>query len=646
MTLENFVDHTFLETFPEKLPGYQLRQGQLAYAQLVTQGLLTEKHVIAEAGTGIGKSFGYLIPVIGYIQRTEKRVVVSTGTIALQEQLFFRDLPFLLEILGLSLEYTLAKGKQNYLCRRHLDEGLMQQELFQIDLMEQIVSWVRSTLTGDKDELPVVPGQLWENLKVDENCTGNKCFYQHNCFYLQARKKWEQCNLVICTHHLFFSDLKIRLETPGSAAILPEYDVVVFDEAQHLEDTARLALGHEVSNYQIARLGRQIRKAMFFQELAPEEAKTIADTLNLLEKENREAFKSFAIQRKVPSRFSLPVPDLKIDRLIQLLTGLAKKLQNPTTAEFVNAEDTQRQKLADQVETLKNKLDMISGEPQEGNINWAEVEWHQNREAKVTLRANPIAVADLLANNLFQVTAPVVITSATIGTNGTFQYVKNRLGLATDLELSVPSPFNYRDQCLLYLPTNLPFPHESGYNQAMVPVIKEILEKTQGRAFVLFTSVKALEEVHQLLAPSLPWTVYKQGENSKRVLLENFKSDIHSVLFATASFWEGVDVQGESLSCVIIDRLPFAVPTDPVSQARAQLIRAGRGNDFWELFLPEAILKLKQGFGRLIRTNQDRGVVAILDKRVTMKTYGQHFLNTLPRCRTIQSLEVLDHFLT
>ncbi len=647
--LDLFVDTTFRERFARALPGYEPRVPQLQMARLVARGLEEGRHVIAEAGTGTGKSLAYLVPAIGHAVREGRRVLVSTGTIALQEQLVGKDIPFLQQHLGVQFRAALAKGKGNYLCKQRLDEEQAQPAFALDEAAQAILRWSKATETGDKSDLPFAPNGAWDMVCADDSCTGRKCGYYDTCFYYQAKRRLEEAHVVVCNHALFFADMKVRLASGGAAGVLPPAATVVFDEAHHLEQAAIGALGTEASNRRLGWLVRRIRKSEWFTGLEQADMRQVGQLLQQLEEENDRVF-GLALSLKPDGEQAYRLPADALDRLEtgRLLDGLGAlwRLVEPAPGVDYGRLDEQqakRRKLADLVEGLRADLVTIL-RGQEEAVSWAEVEERQGRDARVILHSTPISVAERLREHLFRNNATAVLASATISAGGRFDYLRQRIGLDDALEMVVASPFDYWDQCQLYVATHLPEPGERGWLEAAIPVIEQLLHASRGRAFVLCTSYRTMEEIHRALASRLPWRCLKQGEAPKGRLIEEFKRDVSSILFATASFWEGVDVQGEALSLVIIDKLPFSVPSDPVAQARAEAVEARGGSAFMELSVPEATIRFKQGFGRLIRSRADRGVVAVLDKRLITKRYGQTFLRSLPKVRVTDRLEDVKAF--
>jgi len=439
---------------------------------------------------------------------------------------------------------------------------------------------------------------------------------------------------VICNHALFFTDLNIRDHSEGLASLLPQYQIVVFDEAQHLEKAAQKTMGAEVSNMRLPVLLFQLRNREGCNYDAIQKALALND----------EFFAAVAAGNGAGSGNFLMRDDPNIAALGE---ELLKAVKN--TVDLFD-----RDCISDREDALFSCLERYNGDLQEilsardlNRVYWVE-QSRTNRRLLITLHATPLDVSESLSQLLFEredVTS-VIMTSATLSVCGDYSYFKASVGCLAAQELSVASPFNYEEQCLLYLPDGLPDPKRPDFYEQVTPFIEEILIKTEGRAFVLFTSYRGLNEVYERLAARLPWAVLKQGDLPKQRLLGSFRQDIHSVLFATASFWEGVDVPGEALSCVILVKLPFAVPDDPITEAKIKAIELSGGNPFLSYSLPEAVIRFKQGFGRLIRTREDRGIVAILDPRIRSRWYGRYFLRSLPKCREISSLENLNVFLT
>ena len=621
------IERIFREILPGHMPGYEPREQQIQLAHLVARGLESGQHVTAEAGTGTGKSLAVLVPAV-HRAAVERRgqVVVSTGTIALQEQYANKDVPFLRKVLAdADIHFTaaLAKGKGNYVCKSRLfDFGRM----FGFDADAQtrnFLTWAATTPTGDKAELTEEPGPNWSQVCVDDSCTGVKCPFFADCHYYAAKSHWAEADILICNHKLLLLDIA----TGGR--ILPPHTAVILDEAHHLEAEALDVFGAEVSNYRVPVLLNEAKKLLLADDQLLISAARAA---------NADLFQTVIAAQRGQDRARLqPLnehlvtePILSLGAVAQTLEGLSDKADN----------------LASRAYEIINDLRLVTQPPAGEFVAWAEIARPKapgEPPAKIVLHATPTDVAGYLRSDLFG-TGPVIMTSATLAANGRFDYLRRSVGCPASLEMAAESPFNYAQQGILFIPRGLPDPKSPDYYPQITPLIEQLLLHTDGRAFVLFTSYRGMNEVYSSLAGRLRWTVLRQGDAPKAQLLEQFKRDGNAVLFATASFWEGIDVVGEALSAVIIDKLPFPSPVDPVVEAKCEAIKRRGGNDFRDYFLPEAILKLRQGVGRLIRSESDRGLVAILDSRLLEKGYGRQVIDSLPPFRRLSSLENIGLF--
>lgn len=626
------VEEVFRHTLPDQVPGYELREQQVEMALVVERALRRGDHLLAEAGTGTGKSFAYLVPLALSLADGEDRAVVSTATIALQEQLIKKDIPFLERVLGLDFRAQLAKGKGNYLCLLRLEEEPRQMALFeeQEDLLH-LRRWAQQTRTGDRSELDFEPGEWWHRLCPDEACTGRKCLYYRDCFFFKARQRLKDARIIVCNHTLFFIDLSLKWSSNGNAGLLPDYRAVVFDEAQHVEDTARRAMGLEVSSLSLPSILFQLRR----REGCNLEAVQMALALN------DDFFAKVAAANPGGSSGLLPDDPGLVSRGEELVAA-AEQVAVSFSPDLVGDRE---EALLNCVKNFSRDLRKILTGNDPNRVYWFE-KTQTKRRLLVNLYSTPIDVSGELASLLFgsDTISSVIMTSATLSVGGDFSYLKAAVGCPAAEQVVVASPYDYRQNCLLYLPDDLPDPREPDFHTRVAPVIQEILQQSRGRALVLFTSYKGMNETYQVLKANQPWTILRQGERPKQQLLELFREDLHSVLLATASFWEGIDVQGESLSCVIMVKLPFAVPDDPITRARYRVLEQAGGNPFLSFSLPEAVIRLKQGFGRLIRSRSDRGVVAILDPRIRTKWYGRQFLGSLPECRVTSRLDDVEDF--
>jgi len=640
-------------------PAYEFRRGQLVMAQGVEQALAENRHLIVEAGTGTGKTLGYLLPIL----RSGKRVVISTATKALQEQLFYKDVPFLDRVFYPNGDGHLAvcymKGRNNYLCRQKLYDLTNQpilNGLEEIDQFRTISEWEKITETGDRAELASLPESslLWSKLDArTEACIGKKCANFDRCFITEMKRRAAESDIIIVNHHLFFADLAIKRESDGApdAGILPDAAAVIFDEAHELESVAAEYFGVSVGNLRFDDLARDIDTTLRQKELLT--AEIMAETARLRERANY----FFSVLPPGDGRFAFTDRDGFLEehgddydsltntlkRLVSLLRSIPNKPDE--VHNFVRRSDELLVQLSFVLESNnKNTVYWIERRGEARKPGRREAGRFERTSRFVFLQATPIDLSQILRQVLFDEIPTAVLTSATLAVNGGFDYVRRRLGIENARELIVPSHFDYANQAIFYVPPDMPDPRDSSFPARAAEVIREILNITQGRAFCLFTSYAQMHEVHDRLLGELDFPMLLQGMAPKNALLDEFRATPHSVLFATSSFWQGVDVQGESLSCVIIDRLPFAVPNDPVVAARINAISEDGGNAFFEYQVPSAVIALKQGFGRLIRSLNDRGALILLDNRIVKQRYGRVFVNSLPPYRRTIRIEDVEHF--
>jgi ATP-dependent DNA helicase DinG len=634
-------------------PAYEFRRGQLQMAQAVEQALSERRHLIVEAGTGTGKTLAYLLPVI----RSGRRVLISTGTKNLQEQLFHKDVPSLERALFPNGESKLRvcymKGRANYLCRKKLYDLTDQPVLSGLEEIEQyraIAAWEKSTPSGDRAELASLPetSALWPKLDARaETCLGQKCSAFDRCFITEMHRRAMESDIIIVNHHLFFADLAIKQasEYAPDAGILPEVGAVIFDEAHELEDVAGSYFGVSVSNLRVEDLLRDVEASLQRNHLLS--ATMLSATRSL--RERSQFFFSllppgegrFAFQNR---REFLEENGDEFIALMQALLRLGAELENlPHKPEEVF-------NFARRTEELRSQLAFLMESEDRNTVFWIERRGGRGaaglpaRQRNVFLQATPIDVAPILKNCLFSQLECAVLTSATLAVGGSFDYIRQRLGVEHAREMVLPSHFDYPNQAVLYLPPDLPDPRTPQFAARAADRIRRLLEITQGRAFCLFTSYAQMNEIYQRLLGELEYPMLLQGDAPRGALLEEFRLTPNAVLFATSSFWQGVDVQGQQLSCVIIDRLPFAVPSDPVVAARVRSVDEAGGNAFLQYQVPSAVITLKQGFGRLIRSLHDRGLLCLLDNRILKKQYGRVFLESLPDYRRTTELEPVERF--
>jgi ATP-dependent DNA helicase DinG len=619
------------------LPNYERRPQQNRMALAVATALSAGRRLLVEAGTGTGKTLGYLIPAI----LSGRKVLVSTGTKTLQDQLILNDLPFLKRHFPVRFHAVSLKGKSNYLClyryKRFCEEPRF------VDPADAarfagVRKWASETVAGDRSELAGLPedSPLWRELSVDgDACLGQSCPELAACHLMRARQESAAADLVVVNHHLFFSDL--ALAEQRFARVLPHYDAVIFDEAHQLEETATHYFGVSVSSFRIQDLCHDAARELRHARLDREDDRRIRSDLESVRLSADRLFSRF---RRGVERYRID-PREDAPPLRSEAAGLASGLDR--LHETIDGARPRREGLShlgERAASIRSDLEIFFHPPSSDFVFWCDV-----REKGVLLSASPIRVDEILWERLFSGGTPIVLTSATLSTGGNFAHVRKRLGIREAEELILDTPFDFARQAILYLPRHLPDPRRPEFVQAAAEEIRRILLKTRGRALLLFTSRQNLNEVHRLLADALPFPLLRQGDQPKAALIERFKREVPSVLFGTASFWQGIDLPGEALSCVVVDRLPFSPPTDPLVQARLSALEEEGLDPFTSYQIPTAVLTLKQGLGRLIRHGRGRGVLAVLDVRLTRKSYGGYFLKELPPCSLAHDLADLDRFL-
>jgi ATP-dependent DNA helicase DinG len=635
------VDDAFAADGPiaRALPGFEPREGQLRMAKLIERGFLENVHTIVEAGTGVGKSLAYLVPAL----RAGARVVISTGTIALQEQLVRKDIPLVTSALDVPARVVLLKGRNHYLCRAKFEKESSARLIAPTAALEKLWSWAEQTETGDRAELPFTPrSDDWETLDADvDDCVGEYCDRFADCHFFARRDAARYADIVVVNHALFFLDLV------SGGALLPAYDFVVLDEAHQAEKYATAALTATLSPAGVNRMMRKLHRSYAIP--ASHDAELDEGMRRLQQTLARVPGERYPIAANDGVHEVFPVLRESFYRLENWVhahwkDGQRKPVENEAEAE--RRRDLALRAIAGHIATV-DRIESAALQAQSGALPADEIDavaWVERGEgdARYEINAAPFAVGDFLRSSLFARTRSVVLTSATISTGGSFAFLRASLGVDDAQELVAPSPFDYERQARLYVAPPSLNPKSQDFARRAAPLIEEILDRTEGRAFVLFTSYARLHEVYALLRERLNFPLRMQGDLPRTALLDWFRSTRNAVLFATGTFWEGIDVVGDALSCVVIDRLPFPSPGEPLVAARIAALEARGHSGFEEYMIPSAIVRLKQGFGRLIRSTTDRGVVALLDGRAASMGYGATILAALPPAKRIDDLADLS----
>jgi ATP-dependent DNA helicase DinG len=631
------------------LPGWEHREGQLAMAEAVERALEHERHVLVEAGTGTGKTLAYLVPAI----LSGRKVVVSTATRALQDQIFVKDLPLVAEALapcGVTFTASLMKGLANYLCLRRMNEA--RAVAGGIDpMLARILDWAARTESGDRAELADLPedADAWRDVaSSSETRIGAGCEHFDACFVTRMRREAEEAQIVVVNHYLFLADLALRTGPRGAhASVLPPYDAVVFDEAHQVEDVATDFFGTRVSSARVEALVRDAERSLAaVNALEALKSGPVRATLEGVREAARVLFGRLAFGgTQAESRRALSDGDVTAE-VRAAHAALDVRLEALDAVARARKEEA-LQLVARRAGDLRDDLRAIlngARASEDGEVSDL-VRWMDVRSRSVSLGASPVDVGATLRTRLFDRVPSVVCTSATLATAGGFHFAKARMGAPPEAdELVIASPFDFAARSVLYLPDDLPEPADAAFDAAAAGRIAEMVRMTDGGAFVLCTSARAMRSLHGLLRGQVSGPMMLQGERPKHLLLSRFRASGRAVLVATMSFWEGVDVPGWALRLVVLDKIPFAPPNDPVVAARCARIDRGGGNGFTQYSVPSAAMTLKQGFGRLIRTQRDAGIVAILDKRIVRKGYGRALVASLPPARRVRRLEEVRAF--
>ena len=614
------------------LDGYEFRTSQMDMARCIDEALTTKLPALVEAGTGTGKTFGYLVPLI----LSKKKAVISTGTKNLQEQIFFKDLPLLHEATGLTPHAVMMKGRKNYLCLYRYHQYAAQKSLIRdrpSGFTKRLQDWVEATAVGDRSEITWLADDdpLWDDLScTSDQCLGGNCPVFDSCFLNELRRRASAARILIVNHHLFFADMKVK--KGGFGEIIPRFQVAVFDEAHKVEEIATTYLGESLSTNQLSELAVDLEKAL--SDVSGKDLlglKTQVTGLRALSTRLRNGFE----QGEPKGRLGTEALEELSDTVAQEIRATLKEVEKKLTGK--NEENFKA------YAGRALELDRLMGEVlRTREQDW--LNWYERRKTGLTLHASPLDISERLNEMLYAHVETVTFTSATLSTNGNFDYIKSRLGIRENLEKIYPSHFDFPGSTLLYIPKDLPLPGAPDFAAKIAPRILDILERTSGRGLVLFTSYYNLNTVYRLTSEKVTYPLHRQGDAPRSVLLDSFRENVHSVLMATGSFWQGVDVPGEALSCVIVDKLPFDSPGDPLVAAKIEAISARGGNSFFEFQVPSAIISLKQGLGRLIRKATDRGILSILDTRILNSRYGRFFIESLPDIPVTHDLEDINRF--
>ena len=631
------------------VPGFRHRPQQAEFAEAVREAIASRGVLIAEAGTGTGKTFAYLVPAL----LSGGRVIVSTGTKTLQDQLYHRDLPRIRQALGSTVDLALLKGRANYVCLHHLEAAALQGTFAARDDaldLQKIRRFAATTMTGDRNDCADVAesSSAWAYAtSTRENCLGSACKHYQDCFVMKARKRATEADVVVVNHHLFFADVVLRDE--GAADLLPAADTVIFDEAHHLPDLARLFFGESISTMQLIELARDVRLAQAQHAAESSAMGNAADALEKAAREVRLALGPAMGRTALAALRDRAAFDAALDSLGVVLSELRASL----AAQEERAEEIRSCRVrADACLARVTEWREADGRPREEALDEGGpdvVRWIEAYAHSAVLYATPLDVGRIFNAQIEAARRAWIFTSATLSVDGDFRHYQEEMGLAHAQTRSWPSPYDFGNQALLYVPEGLPDPNTEGYVNAVIDAAWPVVRAASGHAFLLFTSLKAMERGHALLAErlaaeGLAWPLLLQGRAAKSELLERFRRSPNAVLVGSQSFWEGVDVKGEQLSVVVIDRLPFNPPDDPVLAACIERINRAGGNAFMDYQLPRAVISLKQGAGRLIRDEADRGALVICDPRLVEKPYGRRIWRALPPFRRTRELAEVQAF--
>ena len=616
------------------VPGFAARQQQQEMAERVASALKDSNHLIAEAGTGTGKTFAYLVPAL----MSQSKVLISTGTKNLQDQLFHKDLPIVSKALSVPATVAILKGRANYLCLHRLDLAEQEGQFRTPEMAHSVINirtWSTQTKSGDIAEMSSISEEdmIWSSVtSTSDNCLGSDCSYFDNCHLVEARRQAQAADIVVINHHLLFADMMLRED--GFAELLPQADAIIVDEAHQLPEVASSFFGEAISGNQLLELARDCESEYLAEVNEDPNFVRIASVLQKLTKDLRL---SFGVEQRRAAWQSI-AHDKEFKKAILAVTEQLEILQTQLTplAERSKGLESCYERCVE----LRSRFTRLTTEVPEDHIHWFET-----HRRSFTLHITPFDISDIFHSQMETMNVAWMFTSATLTVANSFDHFKQRLGIETDNTAIWDSPFDYAKQAVMYVPESLPDPTEPEYTEAVVEKALPIIEACQGGVFFLFTSHKALQQAAEILDSELDVPLMVQGDKPRDVLLSEFRHHGNAVLLGTSSFWEGVDVRGEALTCVIIDKLPFSSPGDPVLKARIDTMRKQGGNPFMDFQLPSAVITLKQGAGRLIRDVNDRGVLMLCDPRLITKSYGKIFLDSLPTMMKTRNQQKVEGFL-
>ena len=630
------VSHLLSEEgpFAKLVPGFAARTQQQEMAVRVAEAIESGNHLIAEAGTGTGKTFAYLVPAL----MSQSKVLISTGTKNLQDQLFHKDLPIVTKALAVPATVALLKGRANYLCLHRLDLAEQEGRFRTPEMANSIIKireWAAQTSSGDTAEMSSISeeDQIWSSVtSTSDNCLGSDCHYFENCHVIDARREAQAADVVVINHHLLFADMMLREE--GFAELLPQADAIIIDEAHQLAEVASSFFGESISGNQLLELARD-SEAEYITEI--NEDPSFIRVASVLQKLTKDLRLSFGIEQRRADWQSI-AHDNEFKKSVLAVSEQLKELEKHLTPLAERSKGLES--CYERCTELRSRFTKLTTDIPDDHIHWFET-----HKRSFVLHITPFDISDIFHSKMETMKVVWMFTSATLTVENNFEHFKQRLGIETDNTAIWDSPFDYSKQAVMYVPENLPEPIAPEYNQAVIEKALPIINACQGGVFFLFTSHKALQQAADLLDGEIDVPLMVQGDKPRDVLLSEFRHHGNAVLLGTSSFWEGVDVRGDALTCVIIDKLPFASPGDPVLKARIDNMRKNGANPFFDFQLPTAVITLKQGAGRLIRDVSDTGVLMLCDPRLITKSYGKTFLDSLPAMMKTRSQQKVEGFL-